>query len=192
MINLMPPDDRRQLAAARTNTLLLRYAILIIPVIAFLCLEMTAMYVVISTSKSHDEETIRENEQKTVAYADVKKQAESFRSNLSTARYILDKQIPYTTLMLALANNLPQGAVLDKLSIDPTTFGTPTTLTIKTDTYDKSIQIKTTLQNIKINNVSLFSTVSFQSVTTQSTSQSQTYPVTAIYNVIYSKGVLAR
>ena len=192
MINLMPPEDRRQLAAARTNTLLLRYSALLAVVLAFLCLEIVAMYLVIGSTKAHDEATIQENEQKTAAYASVKQQAETFRSNLATAKYILGKQVPYTTLMLAVANNLPSGAVLDKLSIDPATFGTPTTLTIKTDTYDRSIQIKTALQNTRVNNVPLFSSVSFQSVSTTTDTQSNGYPLTAIYNVTYSKAVLTQ
>lgn len=191
MINLMPPEDRKQLAAARTNTLLLRYTVLLGIVIAFLVLEMVGMYFVISAGKARDEATIQDNDQKTVAYDTVKKQAEEFRTNLATAKYILGKQIPYTTLILTLANNLPSGAVLDKLSIDPTTFGTPTTLTVKTDSYDRSIAVKTALQNTKINGTPLFSSVSFQSVNSQTT-PGESYPMTAVYNVTYSKAVLTQ
>lgn len=192
MINLMPPEDRRQLAAARTNTLLLRYTILFGLVIAFLVLEMVAMYFVVGMSKARDEATIRDNEQKTAAYASVKKDAEVFRANLATANYILGKQIPYTKLVLTIANSLPSGAVLDKLSIDPTTFGTPTTLTVKMDSYDKSIAVKTALQNTKVNNnTPLFSSVSFQSVSSQA-GATDGYPLTAVYSVTYSKAALAQ
>ena len=187
----MPPEDRRQLAAARTNTLLLRYTILFFLVIVFLCLEMVAMSFVISTGKAHDQDVIRENELKTAEYAPVKQQAETFRANLATAKYILGRQVPYTTLILGLANGLPDGAVLDKLAIDPLTFGTPTTITVKTTSYDRSIAVKTALQNIKINNTPLFSSVKFDSVASQPNAQGP-YPVTAIYSVTYSKAVLAQ
>ena len=191
MINLMPRDDRRQLAAARTNSLLLRYVILMGIFIAFLVVEMVAVYFIVSAGKANNELIIQENEAKTVEYTDVKQQAALFRSNLATAKYILGKQVPYTTLMLALANNLPEGAILEKLSIDPATFDTPTTLSVKTVSYDRSVQVKTALQNAKINNTPLFSSVSFQSDSTSEADKSS-YPYTAVYNVTYSKKVLTQ
>lgn len=191
MINLMPFEDRRQLAAARTNTLLLRYVILMGMFIAFLAIEMVAVYFIVSAGKANNELVIQENEAKTVEFTDVKQQATLFRSNLATAKYILGKQVPYTTLMLTLANNLPEGAVLEKLSIDPATFDTPTTLSVKTTSYDRAVQVKTALQNAKVNDVPLFSSVSFQSVS-NSEGDKTSHPYTAIYNVTYSKKVLTQ
>lgn len=191
MINLMPPNDRRQLAAARTNTLLLRYTLLSVFVIALLAVEMVGAYFVVNMSKAHDEQTISDNEQKTASYTAVKQQADAFRSNLATAKYILDRQVSYTTLMMGLANSLPSGAVIDKLSIDPSTFGTPTTLSVKTSSYDRAIEVKTALQNAKINNTPLFTSVSFQSVAEQPDAKGS-YPITAVYNLTYSKAVLSQ
>ncbi len=191
MINLMPFEDRRQLAAARTNTLLLRYVILMGMFIAFLAIEMVAVYFIVSAGKANNELVIQENEAKTVEFTDVKQQATLFRSNLATAKYILGKQVPYTTLMLTLANNLPEGAFLEKLSIDPATFDTPTTLSVKTTSYDRAVQVKTALQNAKVNDVPLFSSVSFQSVS-NSEGDKTSHPYTAIYNVTYSKKVLTQ
>lgn len=190
MINLIPHEDRRQLVAARTNTLLLRYVVLMGVFIGFLVIEMAAIYLFVSAGRTNNEAIIQENEAKTIQYNDVKQQATLFQSNLATAKYILGKQVPYTTLMLALANSLPEGAILEKLSIDPATFDTPTTLSVKTTSYDRAIQIKTALQNAKVNNTPLFSSVSFQSVSV-SEGDKTGYPYTAIYNITYSKKVLA-
>ena len=98
MINLMPNDDRRQLTAARTNTLLLRYVILMGVFAALLVMELVAVYFIVSIGRANNEQTIRENETKTAQYNDVKQQATLFRSNLATAKYILDKQVPYTKI----------------------------------------------------------------------------------------------
>ncbi len=189
MINLLPPEDRRQLAAARTNTLLLRYSVLLGAFIGILILELVGMFVVVNMGKSQNEATIRDNQTKTATYASVQQQADAFRTNLSTAKYILDKQVPYTTLILTLANNLPSGAVIDRLTLDPATFGTPTTLNVMTTSYSRAIEVKTALQNAKVNGKTpLFSSVSFQSVA--STENKTSYPYTAIYNVTYSKAAL--
>lgn len=193
MINLLAPSDRRELAAARTNTILFRYVLLLIVVIAFLCLEMVAMYFVVNTEKLRNEQIITENEQKATQYADTKKEADTFRSNLSTAKYILGKQVPHTALILTLANNLPADTVLDKIAIDPTTFGTPTILTVKMKSYDQAIKVKTALQQTIFEKKPLFSSVSFQSVAAADAKEGQTtpYPITATYNITYSKAVLA-
>lgn len=190
MINLLPADDQRQIAAARTNTLLLRYTILLGVFVVILVLEILAVYIVMDLGKTQNQATIKENNAKASGYANVKQQATEFRTNLATAKYVLDKQVPYTTLMLAIAQNLPGGAVLDKLSIDPTTFGTPTSLTVNTNSYAAAISVKASLQNAKVNDVPLFSSVSFQSVSVVENKASN--PYTAIYSVVYSKAVLAQ
>lgn len=190
MINLMPAEDQRQLAAARTNTLLLRYTILLGIFVAVLVIEILGVYLVVTIGESGNKTTISENDAKAASYASVKQQADSFRSNLATAKYILGKQVPYTTLMLALSQSLPSGSIINKLEIDPTTFGTQTTLTVNTTSYDKAIAVKTALQNAKVGKNALFTSVSFDSV---SSGDAQTaYPFTAVFNVVYSQAVLAQ
>ena len=190
MINLLPAEDQRQLAAARTNTLLLRYTVLLGVFVVMLAIEILGVYLVVNIGKTQNETTISENNAKASSYATTKQQADTFRSNLATAKVILDKQVPYTTLMLTLSHNLPSGSIIDKLSIDPTTFGTPTVLTVKTTSYDKAIAVKTSLQNAKVGDTPLFTSVSFQSVS--SGDPKSPYPFTAIYNVTYSKAALTQ
>ncbi len=191
MINLLPPDDKKQLVASRTNSLLLRYSILLGVFVAVLAIEIVGMTFVVDLGKSQNEAVIQENEVKTAGYAATRQKAEAFRSNLATAKYILDKQVPYTTLIFALAGNLPAGAVIDTLSIDPAAFGTPTTLTVNTTSYQKAIDVKNSLQNAKVNDTTpLFTSVSFQSVTASESASN--YPYTAVYNITYSKAALAQ
>jgi hypothetical protein len=190
MINLLPTEDQRQLAAARTNTLLLRYTILLSVFVVVLVIEIFGVYIVVNIGKAQNQNTISENNAKAASYTSVKQQADTFRSNLATAKYILDKQVPYTTLMLALSQSLPAGSVIDKIALNPTTFGTPTTLTVKTTSYDKAIAVKTSLQSAKVGTAALFTSVSFDSVSSGD-GQSK-YPFTAIYNVTYAKAALAQ
>ena len=189
MINLLPPEDMRQLSAARTNTLLLRYSVLMTLVIALLALEAVGMYFVVDAGTAQNQTTISENEQKTAAYATTKTEAATFTSNLSTAKYILGKQVPYTTILLSIAKVMPTGSIVDSITIDPTDFGTPTTVSIRTNTYDNAVSVKNALQGAMFDAATpLFTAVSLQSVTTDETNG--TYPVSAILNVTYSKGIL--
>ncbi|MBC7764382.1 hypothetical protein H7Y29_01580 [Microbacteriaceae bacterium] len=181
MINLLSPEDRRQLRAARSNNLLLRYTILLGVVILVLLAEMTGVYFMLSADKARNEEIIHENEARTVSYSATKSSATQFKSDLTTAKYILGNQVPYTKLITTIANILPSDAVVDTLSLNPTTFGTPTQLTIHTKSYQSAINVKQFLQKSAI-----FSDVSFQSVA-QQTDNPGAFPFTAIYNVTISK-----
>ncbi len=182
MINLLSPEDKRQLRAARTNNLLLRYTILLVVLLLVLMAEMGGAYAVIAADKANNEAIIAENNAKTAGYDDTKRQAAAFATNLSTAKYILGQQVPFTSIILRLAAALPEDAVIDKISLDPATFGTPTTLTVHTVSYSSAINIKDNLQKS-----GMFSDVSFQSV---NQGDAKSHPYTATLNVTYSKDLL--
>lgn len=190
MINLLPPEYMRQLGAARTNSLLLRYSVLMTLVVAFLALEAVGMYFVVDAGTAQNQATISENAKKTTAFAATKKEAASFTANLSTAKYILGKQVPYTKILLIVAQSMPAGAVVDSISVDPATFGTPASLSVQAKTYNEVIETKTLLQKAQFNEKTpLFTAVSLQSVTTDKTADAH-YPIIAQFNVTYSKDIL--
>lgn len=192
MINLLPPSDKRQLAAARTNTLLVRYCVILACIIAFLFIETVGMYFVVDTGTQQNQAVIDDNNKKTADYSSTKNAADEFTKNLAVAKYILSKEISYTSLIYTLAGSLPSGAVLENLSLDPATFGTATTLTVNTISDVKALEVKTALQNATFGEKTpLFSEVSFQSVTANENSTTA-YKYTAVYNVTYSKAVLTQ
>ena len=183
----MPRDDRRQLAAARTNTLLLRYTALLGIFVIALVIEIIGVYVVMNIGKTQNEQTISENNAKASSYAIINQEAQTFRANLATSKFVLAKQVPYTTLILSLAHSLPSGSSIGNLNINPETFGTPTTLTVTTQSYESAIRVKTALQNANVNGMPLFTSVSFQSVNSDDSGKS-----TAVFDITYSKAVLAQ
>lgn len=188
MINLLPPEDQRQLVASRTNALILRYVFLLSVVIAVMALEMLGVYFLLNNDKQRYQATIDLNNEKAAAYRTVQQDADSFRSNLAISKYVLDKQIPYTSIIFAIANALPQGASLDGLSLVPSTFGTPTTLIVHTDTRDTALAVKAELQNASYENHPIFTSVSFESLTAASDTSSGTGGgYTATFNITYSK-----
>ena len=65
MINLLPPDDKKQLIASRTNSLLLRYTILLGVIVAVLAVEIAGMSFIVDLGKSQNETVIQDNEAKT-------------------------------------------------------------------------------------------------------------------------------
>ena len=182
MINLLPRDEKRQLYAARTNTLLIRYTIALVAATAFAGLAMGMVYFYLSTTMATSRQTISDNETKATGYAAIQSEASVFRSNLAVAKQILDAEVAYTKVATAIAGLMPAGTILDKLNLDSTTFGTPTTLTAQAKSYDSALALKDAFQKS-----SLFSDVHFQSITTGGAGESRGYPYTVNLNVIIKK-----
>src|SRR4051794_38626974 len=100
MINLLPPEEKRQLQAARSNTLLIRYNVLLLGVVAFMGISIAVTYVFLATTQQEAPQTIAENNAKVAQYAPVKSQAETFRQHLATAKQILDNEVTYSKVVL--------------------------------------------------------------------------------------------
>lgn len=180
MINLLPHEEKRQLQAARTNTLLIRYNIFLLGIIAFMGLAIGVTYVYLSSTLSTAEQTIQSNQTHVAQYASVQAQAQQFRDRLSTAKQILDNEVTYSKVILEIAQVIPSGVVLQTLSLDSGTFGTPTTLTGQAKDYASALAFKDSFSKSP-----LFSDVHFQTIDT--TSGTGSYPVTVSLGLTIKK-----
>jgi len=181
MINLLPPGEKKELRAARTNVLLLRYNILLVCSVAFLGLATAVTYFYLSTTKASAEQTIRDNEAKETAYSTTKSEATVFRNNLTTAKQILDNEVTYSKVIINIAQLLPSGVVFNNLNLDAGTFGTQTALSLKAKSYDRALALKNAFENSP-----MFTGVHFQSITTAE-SASDGYPISIELNATIKK-----
>lgn len=180
MINLLPPTDKREIRAARSNTLLIRYNIFLVGALAFLLIATGIVYVYLNSTKSNAERVITENKTKVAGFSSVQAQATEFRNNLTAAKQILAGEVNYSKVILKIAALMPSGTILENLNLDTKTFGTETTLTARAKTYEDAIELKDSFQQS-----SIFSNVHFQSIAnSEKTSQ---YPITISMNVTIKK-----
>lgn len=182
MINLLPKEEKRQLRAARTNSLLLRYNIFLVIGLGFLSLAIGVTYLYLTSSKATAEETVSQNAAKVSSYAAVESEAQQFRTDLSTAKQIIDKEVTYTKVILSISKLLPSGVILDSLSLDAQAFGTETTLIAHAKSYAAALSLKDTFQKS-----TLFSDVHFQSISGGDSTTQSTYPFTVNLNVTIKK-----
>lgn len=179
MINLLPPDEKRQLSASRANSLLLRYNIFLLGALAFLGVAIGVTYVFLTTTQATAEGTVAQNQQEVAAFAEVQNQEKQFKSHLATAKEILDKEIIYTKTILAVSKLLPSGIVLQNLNLDAETFGTQTTLAVQASSLAAAVNLKNSLEDSP-----LFSNVHFQSInSTAGGGAGAGYPVSVSLNV---------
>lgn len=178
MINLLPPESRRELRAARSNTLLARYNIFLVGALVFMLLAIGFVYFYLNTTKASAEQAITESKAKVAGYATVEAQAEEFNTNLRIAKQILDQEVHYSKVVLEIASLMPTGTVLDNLALDSATFGTQTTLNAKAKSYERALALKDSFQSSD-----LFSDVHFQSIA----GGEGNYPVAVSLNVTIKK-----
>lgn len=186
MINLLPAEQKKEIRAARSNVLLLRYVILLLAAAAFLGVAMGTTYVALGISKTAAQNTIQENQKRVADYAAVESEAATFRSNLATAQTILANEVVYSKVITSIANTLPSGVILTNLQLDSSTFGKPMTLTAQARNSEDAIKLKTAFESS-----SIFSDVHFQTVTTGGAGgETGAYPVTVTLEVTLNKSAI--
>ena len=88
MINLLSPEERKQIKAARANSILMRYVVMSLIVVVIIVVELISSYFMLVFNQSASRETINDNQSKSSAFSSVKSDAEKYRSNLRVAKYI--------------------------------------------------------------------------------------------------------
>lgn len=187
MINLLPDERKAEIRAGRTNVLLLRYIFITVTAVVVLGGLLAGSYVVLDSAKQSAQLKVSENQSRVAAYNDVRSQADSFRTDLATAKAVLDDDTSFTELIYKIANIVPRNVILDDLNLDPATFGSDTIITASAKTFSDAGKLKDSFTK----NGEVFSSVQIQSLTSaDDASTDNEYPVKVILKVVINKGVL--
>lgn len=185
MINLLPEAYKKEIRAARTNVILLRYNFLLLGAVALLFAGSITVYFFLNNSKAASEQINRENVSKSTQYASTQKQAEEYRKNLATAAKILDNEVNYTDIVFSITNLLPKGVILDNLNLNAKEFGTQTLVNAHAKDYNAASALKSAFEQS-----SLLSNVHFQAVSNDTAGTGSTnYPISISINVTINKVV---
>ncbi len=186
MINLLPDSHKNEIRAGRTNVLLVRYMMMLLSAVVVISGLVIGSYIVLNSTRDSAQLKVDENEKDVSKYQSVKLRAESFRSDLTTAKTILDQSVSFTKLTYAIADTLPANVVLDTLVLDPKTFGTKMTINANARTFSDASKLKDAFSR----NQQLFSGVQLLSIDSGDSASSSTnaYPVKVSISLIINKG----
>lgn len=160
MINLLPPDTKKQIRAARTNVMLTRMTIVFTISLALLVTGFGgALYITNQARQAAIDGTPKDS----ASTAATKQKAQDFANNLKAAKTILDSQISYTTTLIELTNAIPPHTVLTSVSLSSQSFGAQVTLSALARSSDDAINLKSSLVKS-----GLMTNVAFQSLTSSS------------------------
>lgn len=186
IINLLPPEQKKEIRAGRANLLLLRYCVLTGVVVTVLCLAIALGYLYLSNTKNLNEARIAENNLKSKEFANVEAESKQFKSNLTIARRLLDKKVTYAKVYVKLSNTMPEGTALESFMLDPTLAGQRALLSARVKTPDHAIQVRK-----KLIDTGLFKEVPFATLKLDQQKNAEgkasDYPYLASYNLIYTK-----
>lgn len=181
VINLLPPENKRQIKAGRSNVLLIRYCIFSLMLAILLSLLIGGVYILMNDSRRTAEATIDNSKRKSSEYSKVQSDVAEFNQNLAIAKSILDKEVHYSKIAVKVAQILPSGIVLDSLQLDSKTFGQPTTLNASAKSYNDSLRLKSALENSKY----------FDNVHLQSVSMAEgDYPVSISISTVINREIM--
>ena len=100
--------------------------------------------------KKHYQQEIAVYEPKRQEYAATVTKAQSFNKNLRIAKSILDNEIIYSDLIIAISNNLPSNVVLANLSLRTKELAQPISITVSIKSPDDAVKTKTKFEQGKI------------------------------------------
>jgi Tfp pilus assembly protein PilN len=183
MINLLADESKKEILAARTNVKLVNYMVVLGLGVAFLAVISVGVYFVLMNSQADAEKLINQGKTKTATYTSIEAQGQALRNSLSSAKTILDQEVVYTKILTSIAALIPKGIVLDSINLSPTTIGAPITLQFYAKTTQDTLSLKDSFQGSP-----LFSSVSFQTLSSTPSTQSSEYPISASLNVTINKG----
>ena len=182
MINLLSPDAKKQLRAARVNTILRKYfALLFLAAIVVVGIYGVGFFLVMNDK---DQAIIYREEQlaKTNQYADVRKSVETYQANLKIARTILSTQVPYSQFLIETAKALPANTIMSNISLSTSIPSTQksTVIQARAKSYDDVLKLKANLEaSLLYDNVSITNTTMPTDSTIQASGVAATYPVLA-------------
>lgn len=182
MINLLPEFEKREIRAGISNRLLVRYLLLFLALAVFMVLSMVAVYFYLVNTKSVAQDNIASNEADSRELTAKLQDVNAFRSDLATAKQILDKQVNYSAMILRFARSMPSGVVVDTLSLDPETLGQPTKINARTKSEQAAINLKDTLNRSPYFEDAYFDTIS--------RAEGGDYPYSVTMSVTFTKELL--
>lgn len=130
MINLLPAPQKRQLTAARSNTLLARYVILLFVALLFLVGSIGFTFYFLTSAGNQADTQKAENEAQAASFSTVQAEATTLRSQISAAQQLFSTETRYSLALLRISELLPAETALETLELNEQSFGQPVVLNV--------------------------------------------------------------
>lgn len=183
MINLLPPQVKEDIKAARTNVVLVRYMAILGVAALFILAIVAYSYVTMTATEANIKQVITANDTKSDVYSSTQQEVDALSSQLLDAKALLAGETRYSKLLLSIGSAMPAGTVLEKIELKQDSIGGAP---IIVKAFAKNSSVAATLQQ------QLRSSPYIQTVGVQSTNESSGidgYPISISLSISLKKGV---
>lgn len=146
MINLLSPDSKRTIRAARMNVILRNYLVLTLMVVAGMGSIYGVGFYLVANEKVIAQKEKDEGELGLAQYAAATKQAETYKANLAVVKQIMSSEIVYSQFLTDTAAALPPNTILSNLTLStvtkPGTKSGATSLEARAKSYGDVLLLK--------------------------------------------------
>ena len=181
MINLLPTQHKKDFAAGRTNTVLVRYLWITLALFSLLAAMSGLTYTVLTTEQANQQRERDASSQQIAQNQAIEQRQKEFETNLMVAKTILDQQTHYSNVLLKLAKLMQPGTILNSITLDSESYGTPMDVNFYAKSEDDAIKLRNSFQSSD-----LFSNVQFKSLALEGAEGSE-YPVQVVMQVTINK-----
>ncbi len=187
MINLLSPQSKRTIRAARLNVTLRMYLVLTFFVVAGMAGIYGTGFYLVASEKSLSQQNKLASEQKLAQFAAATKEAATYRANLAIINRILSSEIVFSSFLTDTAAALPSNTILSNLTLStavkPGVKAGATSLEARAKSYEDVLRLKEFLDASKVfTDVSIVSTNRPDDVS-KLTGIEKIYPFEATLNV---------
>lgn len=145
MINLLPPDVKQNMSYARRNTVLIKWAILLLISIAGVIVIATAGFIYLRQSTASQETQLKQgqDELKAKKLEETQKHVQDLSNSIKLVTQVLSREILFSKLLKQIGSAIPANASLSGLNISKVEGGIDLTA-IATD-YNAATQVQVNL-----------------------------------------------
>lgn len=160
MINLLPSPLQKEIRAAYSNTLLLRYVFLLLASLGFLLAALGLAYFTLIQAGNHADKVKTENEQQAVGYQETEERATKFRAQLASAKTLFEGENLYSKTLVRLSALFPDGTAVGSLDLGNDSFSQPATLMVQVrdraaaEALQQSFTSSPYVTNVSLGNIS--------------------------------------
>lgn len=146
MINLLDPEQERQLRAGRLNVRLVRFFVLSLLIAVGVGSVYTAGFWLVTRDRDVAEQQQQAINQDLEGYTVLANSAKEYRQNLAVAKQILGNQMVFSTFLTDLGALMPTNTIVETLAISTASTSASTTgalsLATRAKNYDDVLNIK--------------------------------------------------
>lgn len=160
MINLLAYKKKDEIKIGKQNVMLLKFLIISVAAVVLVLLLTIGSFAVLRTSRDQATERAEVNQKKIDEYSSKKTEIDTYTANLGVAKTILDEEVDYVKIFLAIGAALPENVIIQQLDVKPENFENGLTMQVYSRTQSSMVSVKDNMQKVP----EIFKKVQFSSI----------------------------